>query len=121
METEARSPNGGYTVVTKWRWKQGKDPNGDRSKVRTQMEIITTSPNGDRSKVRTQMEIITTSPNGDGSKVPKWRQYQPHQMEMEARLGPKSSKVRTQMESEDGFGKLNVDHEDKRDTMKVES
>jgi hypothetical protein len=42
-------------------------------------------------------------------------------MEMEARLGPKSSKVRTQMESEDGFGKLNVDHEDKRDTMKVES
>ena len=41
------------------------------------------------------MEVITSSPNGD------------------------QSKVRKQMESGDGFGKLKVDHKDKRDTTRT--
>ena len=66
------------------------------------------------------MEMEARYPNGGNNNLTKWRWKQGTQMEaiITSRNGD-GSKVRTQMESEDGFGKLTVDHEDKRDTMRT--
>ena len=69
MEVEARSPNGGNIVVTKWRQKRGH-----------QMDVINVVT---KTMLRqySQMEEEARSPNGGNKVVTKWRQKRGHQME----------------------------------------